>query len=171
MNNYSNNNTSRFLSASERREFEAEEPPELRAADIWMISGCEDAQTSSDVSNVKGFELPDPAGRAGGACTATLLSVLYENEKTPLKEYTFADVMESMRQILKQKGFHQIPQLSSTRPISLGDTPFKIVPDAYQELPGATKRAVLIGINYRGHTKGELRGCHNDAFNMVRIIY
>jgi hypothetical protein len=164
----SSHNQSRFLSAEERQQFEAAEPPELKHADIWMISGCEDRQTSADVSNVHSFQLPDPAGRAGGACTATLLSVLYENEKNPCKEYTFADVIERMRQQLQKKGFHQVPQLTSTRPISLGDTPFKIVPDAYQEFPGATKRAVLIGINYRGHKKGELRGCHNDAFNMVR---
>ena len=35
-------------------------------ADVRMISGCQDAQTSADVSNVGAFQLPDPAGRSGG---------------------------------------------------------------------------------------------------------
>jgi hypothetical protein len=36
---------------------------ELIPADVRMISGCQDAQTSADVSNVSEFQLPDPAGR------------------------------------------------------------------------------------------------------------
>lgn len=31
-------------------------------AEFRMISGCEDRQTSADVSNVASFRLPDPAG-------------------------------------------------------------------------------------------------------------
>ena len=42
-------------------------------ATVVMISGCEDAQTSADVSNVSSFSLPDPNGRSGGACTSALL--------------------------------------------------------------------------------------------------
>jgi Caspase domain len=154
-----------FLNDQERLEFEQNEPPELKRADIWMISGCEDRQTSADVSNVGSFQLPDSQGQAGGACSAALLNVLYEDEQSPLEEYSFTQVMEKMRVNLRQKGFKQIPQLSSTRPINMEDK-FKIVPD---DLPG-TKRAVLIGINYVGAKTGELRGCHNDVFNMVRIL-
>ena len=44
-------------------------------AEIRMISGCKDAQTSADVSDVASFQLPDPAGRAGGALTSSLLKV------------------------------------------------------------------------------------------------
>ena len=33
-------------------------------ADVRLISGCKDAQTSADVSDVASFQLPDPAGRA-----------------------------------------------------------------------------------------------------------
>jgi metacaspase-1 len=150
----------RFLDEQERQAFEQNKPQALQA-DIWLVSGCEDRQTSADVSNTATFQLPDPAGRAGGACTATLLNVLYENEKTACDNCTFTQVMEKMRVILRQKGFSQIPQLSSTRPINMNDK-FQVVPD---DLPGS-RRAVLIGINYRGQ-KGELRGCHNDVFNMV----
>lgn len=35
---------------------------ELIPAQVRMISGCQDSQTSADVSNVNQFELPDPAG-------------------------------------------------------------------------------------------------------------
>ncbi|KAL3913606.1 MAG: hypothetical protein SGARI_000574 [Bacillariaceae sp.] len=144
--------------------YEQNAPRELRQADIWMVSGCEDRQTSADVSNTKTFQLPDSNHGAGGACTATLLNVLYEDEKRAYEDYSFTEVMDKMRVILRQKGFSQIPQLSSTRPIDMNDK-FKIVPDT---LPG-TRRAVLIGINYKGQ-KGELRGCHNDVFNMYNYI-
>ena len=36
-------------------------------ADVRMIFGCHDTQTSADVSNVATFQLPDAAGKAGGA--------------------------------------------------------------------------------------------------------
>lgn len=42
-----------------------------------MISGCHDVQTSADVSNVDSFNLPDPSGRAGGACTSAILQGTY----------------------------------------------------------------------------------------------
>ncbi len=57
-----------FLGHALRERFERDKPDALQA-DIRMISGCEDSQTSADVSSVADFRLPDPAGRAGGACT------------------------------------------------------------------------------------------------------
>ena len=41
--------------------FEAEKPDGMKK-NVRMISGCEDAQTAGDVSNVQSFSLPDPAG-------------------------------------------------------------------------------------------------------------
>lgn len=32
-----------------------------------MISGCQDKQTSADVSNVSSFQLPDPAGTSAAS--------------------------------------------------------------------------------------------------------
>ena len=104
-----------------------------------MISGCEDHKTSADVSNVNSFQLPDPAGRAGGACTATLLKVLYENEEKPLQEFTYVDVLTSVRQHLKSKGLAQIPQLTSSNPIDVNEV-FQLVP----EQATGTRRAVLV---------------------------
>lgn len=96
-------------------------------ADIRMISGCEDHQTSADgtfkgysrsplshtstVSSVAAFSLPNPCGRAGGACTSTLLNILYKDHQDTSEDLTFTDVMEQMRVNLKAKKFTQIPQV------------------------------------------------------------
>ena len=127
-----------------------------------MISGCRDEQTSADVSNVASFQLPDPAGRAGGACTSALLNVVYEDHKTPEDVLSFQEVLLKMREMLSAKNFTQIPQLSSSRPLDI-HTPFTLVPP---ENEGGTRRAVVIAINYVGQ-QGELSGCHNDGYNMV----
>jgi hypothetical protein len=122
-----------FVKRAMRDTFE-EKKPEALKADIRMISGCEDAQTSADVSNVADFKLPDTAGRAGGkiqcinhsfvhvfiqfvynpshthlhsfigACTSTLLSILYDDGKTPEDTLTFVQVLEMAREKLKKKG-------------------------------------------------------------------
>jgi len=132
-------------------------------SEFRMISGCEDKQTSADVSNVGSFQLPDPAGRAGGACTSTLLNVLYRDKVRP-DDKSFKELLLEMREILQSKGFTQIPQLSSSRNLDV-DTKFDITPDGFH----GTKRAVMIGINYVGQ-EGELAGCHNDVLNMKEYL-
>jgi len=79
---------------------------------------------------------------------------------------SFTQVLDQMRTALKAKGFSQIPQLTSANPIDV-NTDFMLVP---KEATGV-RRAVMIGINYVGHKPGELRGCHNDVMNMVRLLY
>ena len=106
-----------------------------------MFSGCEDKQTSADVYNVGSFELPNPAGKAGGALTSTLIKVLNE-QSGPL---TWIDLLHKMRSVLRQKGFDQVPQLSASRMLNVNDQ-MAIVP---RENTG-TRRALLIGINYVG---------------------
>ena len=119
---------------------------------------------SADVSNVKSFRLPDPAGRAGGACTSALLKVLYADKKRPVEDLSFRDVLFKMRSVLQQKKYDQIPQLSSSRPLKV-ETKFDITPENFS----GRKIAVLVGIDYVGQ-QGELSGCHNDVLNMVRIL-
>ncbi len=97
------------------------------------------------------FRLPDPAGRAGGACTSTLLNILYKDEHTPDETLSFIEVLDQMRDNLKEKGFSQIPQLTSTQELDLNHK-FEFVPDDFH----GTKRAIMIGINYVGHDPGEL---------------
>lgn len=125
-------------------QFEKSKPSELRK-DIRMISGCADHQTSADVSNVTSFQLPDPAGKAGGALTSTLLKTLYADERIPEEDLSFTEVLTTVRGHLSRGGYTQIPQLSSMNPIDVGSK-FDLVPDTSE----GVKRAVMIGINYVG---------------------
>lgn len=97
-------------------------------AEVRMISGCMDSQTSADVSNVSSFKLPDPAGRAGGALTSALLNVCYADHHAPDDELTYKDVLMKIRSILSTKNFTQIPQLSSSRPMSVSFIQQKLFP-------------------------------------------
>lgn len=100
---------------------------------------------------ISNFQLPDPTGRAGGACTSTLLNVLYKDEQTPEEDLSFIEVLDQMRDKLKDGGYEQIPQLTSTTELDLTHK-FDLVPDHFE----GTKRAVMVGINYVGHDPGEL---------------
>lgn len=160
---------------------------ELIPADVRMISGCKDAQTSgtysttqdlaclteciistslieslpiiADVSNVSSFQLPNSDG-SGGACTSALLKVL--NASTP-GQSSFVEVLTSMRQVLSSGRYTQIPQLSASRKMNVRE-PFQIVPESV-----GTKRALLIGINYVGQ-QGQLSGCHNDVARIKEYL-
>ena len=133
-------------------------------AKFHMISGSEDQQTSADVNNVGTFELPDPAGKSGGACTSTLLNVLNSNGGAPI---SWIELLRRMRDVLRQKGFSQVPQLSSSAMLNVNHQ-FHIVAPETKEMNGA-KRALLIGINYVGQ-KGQLSGCHNDVANIKNYL-
>ena len=124
-----------------------------------MISGSHDTQTSADVSNVNSdFKLPNPAGKAGGACTAALLQVLFNAHDNHVEDISWVDVLREMRGILEDKGYEQVPQLTSSRMIDVHD-PFEITPkDGSFNKKNNTQRAVLIGINYVGQN-GQLSGC------------
>lgn len=108
-------------------------------AEVRMISGCRDEQTSADVSNVASFSLPDPAGRAGGALTSALLNTTYADHKNTGKDLTYQETLLQVRGQLKKKGFEQIPQLSSSRPMEM-KTAFDLVP----ENMSGTRRAVMM---------------------------
>ena len=108
-------------------------------AEIHMISGCRDEQTSADVSNVGSFQLPDPKGRAGGALTSALLNVTYADHHDTGKDLSFQETLEQVRDKLKGKGFSQIPQLSSSRPMDIHKK-FDLCPDNMM----GTRRAVMM---------------------------
>lgn len=99
-----------FLRRAMREAFEEQKPPELNA-DIRMISGCQDSQTSADVSNVHSFQLPDPAGEAGGACTSALLNIVYKDHHNAKADLSFTEVLTQMRSMLSNKKYPQIPQV------------------------------------------------------------
>jgi metacaspase-1 len=116
------------------------------------------------VSNVATFQLPDPAGRAGGACTSAMLQVLYKDHQDTSADLTFQQVLMKMRNVLAKGGYQQIPQLTSSRPLDIQHK-FDVVPEQCT----GTRRAVMIGINYTGQ-QGQLSGCHNDVKNMLEYI-
>lgn len=138
-------------------------------SEFHMISGCHDAQTSADVGNLNSqFTLPNPQGRAGGACTGALLAALYDAHKGGhYGSMSYVSLLRSMRQNLLQKGFDQVPQLTSSRLIDVRKS-FRIINELDSYGTG-TKRAVMIGINYVGQ-QGELSGCHNDVKNMMEYL-
>lgn len=74
-------------------------------ANICMISGCMDTQTSTDAYNVQGRYA------FSGAMTSCLLYALKNDNR-------IFNTMSNLRSILKQKGYSQHPQLTSSFIIS-----------------------------------------------------
>ena len=72
-----------------------------------MISGCQDNQTSADSYNRKDKKWE-------GAMTKAFLQSLKKNDY----QITCAELLEDMREHLKQNKFTQYPQLCSSNPIS-----------------------------------------------------
>lgn len=133
----------------------------LRAipSDFYMISSSSDHQVSEEANNTTDFELPNPAGKAGGACTSAFLQQQYEGGKPQ----SWVETLQDMRIVLKGMGYNQIPTLSTSRPIDR-HTPMRIVPHN-----SGRRRALLIGINYVGQM-GELTACHNDCSNVREYL-
>ena len=75
----------------------AEKSAQAIPGDVRMISGCKDAQTSADVSNVQQFGLPEDAGPggAGGACTNAFLAAMEQNPNP-----SWTGLLRTMRNIL-----------------------------------------------------------------------
>ena len=127
-----------------------------------MISSSADHQQSEEAYNTGAFELPNPNGKAGGACTSAFLQQQYESGK-PAKSWV--ETLLAMRTVLKSMNFDQTPTLTSSRIIdATGGAPMQIVP------PGSgRRRALLIGINYVGQ-QGELTACHSDCKNVLEYL-
>lgn len=111
--------------------------------EFFMFSSSADSQISNEALSAKDFELPDPNGKAGGACTSAFLQVMYDHGHD-LGKISWVEVLREMREILKNQGYDQFPQLSSSRLIDV-NKPLRIVPT-----DSGVRRAVLIGINYVG---------------------
>ena len=70
-------------------------------ANICLISGCMDNQTSADAYNVQGKR------QFSGAMTSCLLTVLKDDKR-------LFNTMRNLRRLLRTKGFTQYPQLSTS---------------------------------------------------------
>lgn len=135
-------------------------------ADVVMISGCKDNQTSADIG----------AGSAGndgaaGAMTTSFKTVI-EKDIT----VSMCKLIMEMRHFLKVHRFQQLPQLMSEQFVNLTDC---FIPEAEKDedapppsLRPPTRRAVTIGINYltlpRG--RGQLSGCINDSDTITGLL-
>ncbi len=85
-----------------------EEGADESMANIVMISGCLDTQTSSDGGSIK--------GAGAGAMTAAYWATLEEYDYT----LTWSQLLEGMNKKIKAAGVrNQYPQISSSRPIDL----------------------------------------------------
>lgn len=138
--------------------------PKLSEADVVMISGCEDSQTSADVGAGAGQK---PAG----AMTTAFKTVISGNFGA-----SYHTLLVEMRRFLKQRGFKQVPQLSSEHYLNLTE---EFMPEAAKpaepvpaSLRPPARRALTIGCNYLclkpGH--GQLSGCINDSDTMIGIM-
>jgi len=85
----------------------SEEPnPIFAEADVIMISGCQDFDTSADAS----FQ-----GVAAGALTTALLQVLKDNP-----EFSYSELLPAVHDFLDQGGYKQRPVLSSGQAFDFG---------------------------------------------------
>jgi hypothetical protein len=135
--------------------------------DIVMISGCMDDQTSADIG----------AGAAGNAKAAGAMTTAFKNVVGKNKSISTFKMLLQMRQFLKQRGFTQVPQVSSEQFLDLTD-PFlpeakaaqaASVPAPVQTRP-PNRRGLTIGINYLNMTQGRLAGCINDSDTIIGLM-
>lgn len=84
------------------RRFVEETNPYHSLGDVQLFSGCEDDKTSSDAATFY--------AAAGGAMTTAFCDALRSN---PCPTYT--ELIATIQQLLRQRGFSQRPQLSSTQ--------------------------------------------------------
>lgn len=78
---------------------------------VVMLSGCKDKQTSSDGGQIEG------TSKGSGALTGAFLETLREYNF----EITYRQLLTRIRERLKNDGFDQVPQLSTTYLIDLDD--------------------------------------------------
>lgn len=99
---------------------------QLIPAEVRMISGCHSLETSADISKIHCIDgkgnLPSPEGRAGGACTTALLSILYESHKKGEKNNNYSNIT-FQEMLLKLRG--KLAQ-SSMSPARIGRNNFFI---------------------------------------------
>lgn len=141
--------------------------PRPAHAEVVMLSGCKDSQTSADVSGgVAG-------NKAAGAMTTAFKSVISKR-----KDASYHDLLLDVLAFLKQNGFVQVPQLCMESHINF-EEPF--LPEASPlgvpaSVPSSTRppqrRALTIGINYLSlpDGQGRLSGCINDSETIISVL-
>jgi len=140
--------------------------PKLSEADVIMLSGCKDAQTSADIG----------AGSAGNTKAAGAMTTAFKTVITRKVDISYHGLILEMRRFLKCKRFDQVPQLSSEHFLNVTECfmPEVQQPDAEPEvsLRPPVRKAVTIGINYLSLRpgKGRLAGCINDSDTIIGVL-
>jgi hypothetical protein len=98
-----------------------ENPKDTAKANVVMISGCMDSQTSADAWNI------DNSREFEGAMTRSFLHVMKQYEY----DVTCYRLLKKMREFLKGKRFPQVPQMSCTRKLTR-TTAFSISGDVFR---------------------------------------
>mmetsp|Transcript_21306 Transcript_21306/g.38941 ORF Transcript_21306/g.38941 Transcript_21306/m.38941 type:complete len:1088 (-) Transcript_21306:25-3288(-) len=135
-------------------------------ADVVLISGCMDDQTSSDIG----------IGMAGNSKPAGAMTTSFKTVMSRKLDSSFHEVLQEMRRFLISKGFKQVPQLSSEQFLNLSEcfmpehAPVEEPPPRPTRPP--VRKAVTIGINYLclEEGKGRLSGCINDSDTMIGVL-
>ena len=96
-----------------------------------------------------------------GFCTYTFLKVMEDDPQS-----TWISVVDQMKELLDESKCRHLPHLSSTRCIDLSNK-VEFVPSCTH----ASKRALLVGIQYAGQEKLELSRCHKDVENMQQYLH
>jgi len=140
--------------------------PRLSEADVVMLSGCKDNQTSADIG----------AGSAGNSKAAGAMTTAFKTVITKYKDGSYHRVLSEIRRFLAYKHFKQVPQLSSEHFLNLTECfmpearPVEAGPEAPLRPPA--RRALTIGINYLSLRpgQGQLSGCINDSDTMMGVM-
>merc|ERR1711976_594532 len=90
-----------------RRQHTAGEPTK---ADVIMLSGCKDSQTSADIQ----------PGQAGSEAAAGAMTTALRSELTP--SISCHRLLQNMRQFLKRNRYTQVPQMSSEQFVQLNSS-------------------------------------------------
>mmetsp|Transcript_125164 Transcript_125164/g.227676 ORF Transcript_125164/g.227676 Transcript_125164/m.227676 type:complete len:1266 (-) Transcript_125164:175-3972(-) len=154
------------VSADIKKKSPSRMPMNPTEADVVMLSGCKDTQTSADIG----------AGAAGNTKAAGAMTTAFKTIITNHPTATYHDMLIQMRKFLKQRGFQQVPQLNSEHFLNLTEC-FMPEVEPPCEAPAASLRpgvmkAVSIGINYLTlwPGRGRLSGCINDSDTMKNIL-
>lgn len=134
-------------------------------AEVVLLSGCRDVQTSADISGgVAG-------NKAAGAMTTAFRKVISKK-----RDISYHHLLLEMRSFLKQHSFDQVPQLCMEFHLNF-EEPFLPEADPPVAQPPAPlrstqRRTLTIGINYFSLTPGQgrLSGCINDSETMIAVL-
>lgn len=99
------------LSGKQQARMVEKRQPNPNAGEVIAFSACEDHATAADTHGAAG-------GYATGACTYSFIQAI-EHGGRDWHSYTFESLLVEMRRKMRAKGLKQVPQLTSSFPMSI----------------------------------------------------